>query len=72
MYGVEMNRSQKIVVALLVISVILSLISVVINISVLNFESESDSSFKPVSSGSEGSGRIELVVESAPQVTNGG
>ncbi|MGV8142816.1 MAG: hypothetical protein ACP5NS_04255 [Candidatus Pacearchaeota archaeon] len=66
-----MNRSQKIVVTLLVISVILSLISVVINLVVLNVDS--DSKYPQfISSGSEGSGRIELVVESAPSVTNGG
>lgn len=67
-----MNKSQKIVVTLLIISVILSLVSVIINLSVLNFDSGSTYNPKYDSSGSQGSGKIELVVESAPQVTNGG
>ena len=67
-----MNRTQKIVVTLLIISVILSLISVIINISVLNFGSDSLAYQSERSgSGSTGAGEIAFFVEESPGSSNG-
>ena len=67
-----MERIQKIVVALLIISVILSVVSVVINVSVLNFEKDSNYNYVNSNSGNAGSGKIELVVEEAPSGASNG
>ena len=69
----NMDKTQKIVVTLLIISVILSIASVVINLSVLSFGSNSQTptSGKSTSNGATSSGNLGLYVEPSSGGSNG-
>ena len=62
-----MDKMQRLVVTLLIVTVVLSIISVVINVALLNIDVDrSDSSGFAGTSSSSGYGGLGLVVESSP------
>ena len=61
-----MDKMQRLVVTLLIVTVVLSVISVVINFALLNIDFSRTDSSGFVGVSSSGSGGVDLVVESSP------